>query len=147
MNAVDLVKACLTAVEKGDEAALDRLLSPTFVYMGMLPSPAGREGFIEAHVRLLAAFEDLSLNPKNIQEKEPGVVTATIRLSGTHTGTLITPLRGLAPVPPTRKKVLLPEEQMTCQVSEGYIEQMVIPRLLGGGLVGILLQLGVRLPL
>ncbi|HEY7418985.1 MAG TPA: hypothetical protein VH593_27640 [Ktedonobacteraceae bacterium] len=41
----------------------------------------------------------------------------------------------------------MPEEQMTCLVSEEHIEQMVIPRLPGGGLVGILLQLGVRLPL
>ena len=147
MGPVDLVRACLTAAEQGNREMLETLLSPDFVYVGLLPSPVGKEGFIEVHTRLRAAFGDLSLNQSAVREKEPGVVTATIRLRGIHTGLLVTPLRGIAPVPPTKKQVLLPEEQVTCLVSTAHIEQMVIPRLPGGGLVGILLQLGVRLPL
>ena len=100
-----------------------------------------------AYLQLLfTAFPDHSFGLADYEE-EGELIHCTTHESGTHQGVLDLKAFGLAvSLPPTNKSFRLPSGTLTIRVTDGKIAYFGEEAAEGGGLAGILDQLGVRLP-
>lgn len=143
MSAADTVKQGMRAWEKNDAATMDSLVADNFVMSGPVPQPLGKQEFIGFMHAILAALPDFKFN-ETLAEEHGETVVVKSRITGTHTGTLALP--GLPPVPATGKKVALPEERQVYTLSGGKLVKLVVDEVPGGGVPGMLAQLGVQIP-
>lgn len=77
---------------------------------------------------------------------EGNVVRVTNQLTGTHTNDFDLSAMGLGVFPATGKSISNPEEQGETTVKDNKITSVHINAVEGGGLMGILKQLGVEPP-
>ena len=73
-------------------------------------------------------------------------ITATFQISGTQTGELNLPMPGFQRFKSTGKHVSLPKEGITITVKNGKISRLQSEVVPGGGVAGVLSQLGVPMP-
>jgi predicted ester cyclase len=139
----DIVKKGLRAWEAKDAAAMGSLLSEDFVLTGPVPQPLNKHEFIGFMQAIMTAFPDFKFNEGAVEE-HGGHYVVKSRISGTHTGTLTLP--GMPPVPATGKKVHLPEEPQTYTVTNGKVSKIQVADVPGGGVPGLLAQIGVQMP-
>jgi len=145
MGAMDLVKEGLAAIEAGDLKKLDGLIADDFKLTGPTPEPVGKREFIGLQTAMMAAMPDWKFNGTDFKENGD-VVTVNFAISGTQTGELSLPMPGLPKVPPSGKKVQLPKEQSTFTVMNGKLSKLEVASTPGGGVMGVLAQLGVKMP-
>jgi predicted ester cyclase len=142
MSAIDIVKAGLAATEAGDFKKLDSMIADDYVFAGPVPEPLGKREFMGLQSALLTAMPDWKFNA--IDFKEDGdVVTVTLRVTGTQTGELKVPMPGIPILPASGKQVSLPGEKSVFTVKNGKLTRLDVTPTVGGGLLGILSQLGV----
>jgi predicted ester cyclase len=94
---------------------------------------------------MVKALPDWKFNASDFKENGDQV-TAALRITGTHTGELQLPLPGLPAIPASGTKVSLPSEPSTFTVTNGKLAKLELARIEGGGVMGILSQLGVNIP-
>ncbi len=147
MNIVKKAEAFMQAVGKGDAVTAFTYITEDFTVSGPTPQPRGTHEFLGLHSILATAFPDFDFNISQVEE-EGDKVTVTIAISGTQTGTLDVSPTGMPipPVAPTGKKVQMPQEKPVLTVRDGKFSALYLPTGAGGGLPGILSQLGVALP-
>jgi predicted ester cyclase len=139
------VREFFSLIEQRDWARLDGLLHERFRATGPTSAALDRDGFVAMHAALGTAIKDWRFNVSAVVPDGDRVV-ATIRITGTHTGLLDLPMVGLRNVPPTNLAIHLPEERPSFAFRDGLISEMAFKTPTGGGLPGILNQLGVRKP-
>ena len=142
MNAIDIVKAGLAATEAGDFKKLDDMVADDYVFAGPVPEPLGKREFMGLQSALLTAMPDWKFNATDFKENGDEV-TVTLQVTGTHTGQLSLPMPGIPILPASGKQVSLPGEISTFTVKNGKLARLDIIPTPGGGLLGILSQLGV----
>ena len=145
MSAMEIVKAGLAAVEANDFKKLEGMLADDMVFAGPVPKPVGKHEFVGLQSLLLAAMPNWKFNPKDFKENGD-VVTVTLQVTGTQTGELSLPMPGMPKIPASGKKVSLPSEASTFTVKNGKITRLDVASTPGGGVPGILAQLGVPMP-
>jgi hypothetical protein len=145
MSSTDIVKAGLAAIEANDFKKLDGMLADDMVFAGPVPQPVGKHEFVGLQSLLLVAMPNWNFNAKDFKENDD-VVTVTLQVPGPHTGELSLPMPGLPKVPATGKKVSLPAEPSTFTIKNGKIARLDVAPTPGGGVPGILSQLGVPMP-
>jgi predicted ester cyclase len=145
MSAMDLVKDGLAATEAGDFNKLGSLVADDFVFAGPVPQPVGKQEFMGLQMALLKAMPDWKFNAKDMKENGDQV-SMLLQVTGTQTGELQLPMPGMPPIPPTGKKVSLPFEPSTFTVKNGKLTRLDVQSSPEGGLMGILSQLGVKMP-
>ena len=141
----DIVRQVFELIEAKDTAGAAALLSDNFEFSGAVPEPIGAQEWLGLHDALNAGAPDFSFN---IDQVEPhGDVThITVALSGTHTEELNLSAMGLPTVPATGKSFQLPSEEIAVTVEGGKVTSVVVPVVEGGGVMGILSQLGIEPP-
>jgi predicted ester cyclase len=144
MGAMDVVKAGLAAVEAGDFKKLDGMLTDDMVFAGPVPEPVGKHEFLGVQMAMNKAMPDWKFNPSDFKENGDKV-TVTFQITGTQTGELSLPMPGMKPIPPTGKKVSLPKEPATFTVKNGKLSRLEVTSVAGGGVMGVLSQLGVKM--
>jgi hypothetical protein len=144
MSALDIVKAGLAAIEAGDFKKLDSMVADDMVFAGPVPEPLGKREFIGVQSAMHTAKPDWKFNPSDFKENGD-VVTVNFQITGTQTGELSLPMPGLPKLPPSGKKVSLPKEQSTFTVKNGKLARLDVASTPGGGVTGILAQLGVKM--
>jgi hypothetical protein len=142
MSAIDIVKAGLVATEAGDFKKLDSLVADDYVFAGPVPEPLGKREFIGLQSALLTAMPDWKFNATDFNENGD-VVTVILQVTGTQTGELKLPMPGIPILPASGKRVSLPGETSTFTVKNGKLARLDVTPTVGGGLLGILSQLGV----
>jgi predicted ester cyclase len=145
MSALDVIKAGLAATAKGDWAQADTLLADDLVFAGPVPEPVGKREFIGIQGALSAAFPDWNFNVMDLKE-DGDKVTGVVQITGTHTMPLSLPLPGVPTIPPTGKQIRLPREPISFTVKNGKITRIDATVVPGGGVMGVLAQLGVQIP-
>jgi predicted ester cyclase len=145
MNAIEVVKAGIAAAESGDIAKYQTLLADDMVFAGPVPKPLSKQEFIGLQTALISAFPDWKFNASDFKENGDQVVVM-VQITGTQTKELSLPMPGLPKIPPTGKHVSLPKEPTTFTVKNGKITRLETSAVAGGGVMGILTQLGVSLP-
>ncbi len=145
MSNLEIAKRFSEFLESHDLAVLQTLLADNFVAKG--PTMELTKQQTLAYLQLLfTAFPDHCFGFANYQE-EGELIHCTTHETGTHQGMLDLKAFGLpVSLPPTNKSFRLPAGTLTLRVVEGKIAYFGEEAAEGGGLAGILGQLGVQLP-
>jgi predicted ester cyclase len=133
------------AIEAKDTTAAAKLLSDDFTFSGPVPQPISGGEWLAMQQGLSKAFPDWKFNAANLRE-EGGKVRCAVQITGTHKGELDLSALGMPKLPATGKSVKLPREEITLSVSNGKFTSLSVPPTDGGGVMGILSQLGVKVP-
>ena len=147
MSATTIAKAALAAWEARDLDKTASLLADDFVLTGPAPEPLGKAAFLTFQKVQHDAFGDWSFNARDFQEQGQ-VVRITIQITATHTGDFDVSKLGL-PIPPitaTGKSRQWPQETLNFTVKEDKIVALHVEIGPGGGVLGTLEWLGVKLP-
>lgn len=145
MNAIEMIKSGLAAMESGQPGKMSEIFSDDMVFAGPVPQPIGKREFIAIQSAMVAAMPDWKFNTTDLKQ-EGDQVTATFQITGTQTRELNLPMPGFPKLPATGKHVSLPKEPITITLKGDKItrlESAVVP---GGGVPGVLAQLGVQMP-
>jgi predicted ester cyclase len=145
MNAIDIVKAGLAASESGQTSKFSNSLTDDMVFAGPVPQPVGKREFVGLMTAMVAAMPDWKFNATDFKENG-NQVTMTFQITGTQTGELNLPMPGFQKLPATGKHVSLPKEPTTVTVKDGKISRLEAAVVPGGGVMGVLAQLGVPVP-
>jgi predicted ester cyclase len=145
MSAMDVVKEGLAATEAGDFGKLEGMVADDFAMTGPVPMPVGKREFIGLMMAMLKAMPDWRFNAADFKENGDQV-TVPLRITGTHTGELQLPMPGMPAIAATGTKVSLPAEPSTFTVKNGKLTKLEVASTPGGGVMGILSQLGVDMP-
>jgi predicted ester cyclase len=145
MNAIDMIKSGLAGMEMGQPEKLAEILTDDMVFAGPVPEPVGKREFIGLQTALVKAMPDWKFNSSDFKQNG-NQVTATFQITGTHTNALSLPMPGFPQVPATGKHVSLPKESITISLKNGKISRLEAGKVAGGGVAGVLTQLGIPLP-
>jgi hypothetical protein len=145
MSNTDVVKSVLAAFESGDAKKAEGLLSDDMMFAGPVPKPVSKHEFIGLQSALVAALPDWKFNPGDYKEQGDKVIVK-VHISGTHTRPLTLPPMGIDSLAPTGKHVQLPYENLTVTVKNGKATRIDGEHVDGGGVPGLLAQLGVKIP-
>jgi predicted ester cyclase len=146
MKPSEVVATFHRSVEEGDWATFDSVIADDFTFSGSTLEPLGKRACISMHKALWGGFPDLQFNLRIISEKG-NRVRASVRIAGTHTGTLIPPVPGkFVSFPATGKRVHLPEEPADYVISNNQLVEMHVEPDPEAGWRGIFKQLGVQSP-
>ncbi len=142
MNTLDIVKKALYDMEKG---AIDAsTYTEDMMLSGPVPKPLNRDDFVSLMKNLVGAAPDWNFHARNFTVRDD-VVKVTVSITGTQTRTLPGLMPGMSALSPTNKRFSLPEEHLAFKVRGDKISECVVDAVPGGGVTGILSQLGVKL--
>ena len=148
MSAIDTVNTYMTALQSGDIELAADTMSDDFVMSGFAPKELNKNQFLSTYSNLLASMPDLSFNMADELSEADGVVQVEIEITGTHLNQLSLPVLGIQPIEPTGLAVTLAQTKTTYHVnSENKVTRMEMQPVVGGGLEGLLQQVGAELPL
>ena len=149
--AEDTVKAFMTALELRDLDTANTYLSDDFIFTGWTPQPLDTKQFLTVFGGLQAGIPNLLFHFHTVQDvherQGDSRVRVTTQLTGTQTEGFVLPPLGLPPIPQTAKIVSLPEEHWYFTVVNNKITRIMVERVPGGGIQGLLQQLGVDVPI
>jgi SnoaL-like domain len=141
MGAKEVFQRYSAALDRGDLVAMAALIHDDFRLEGAGLDGIGKAEFIGAMKAQLDAFPDYSENPTDLGESGD-LVHFVAHVRGTQRGTLALP--EMEPIPPTGRQVKLPPEPGWVKVKDGLLLVYHVEAVPGGGIQGILSQLGVR---
>ncbi len=148
MSAIDAVNTYMTALQSGDIELAADTMSDDFVMSGFAPKELNKNQFLSTYSNLLASMPDLSFNMADELNEENGTVQVEIEITGTHLNQLELPALGIQPIEPTGLAVTLAQTKTTYSVNnENKVTRMEMQPVVGGGLEGLLQQVGAELPL
>jgi len=145
MSNIDVMKSGLAAFEARDMKKVDSLFSEDMVFAGPVPQPIGKHEFVGLQSALIAAMPDWKFNASDFKE-EGDKVMAKFHISGTQTAPLSLPALGIQSFAATGKHVQLPYEQLTATIKNGKVTRLEAEHVEGGGVPGVLAQLGAKMP-
>jgi hypothetical protein len=145
MNQREIVQALLDSVQRADFEKAKSLLSNDYQFSGPVPEPINADTWLGIHKNLKKAFPDLDYH-FHVDSVEGDATKISAELKGTHSGALDLSALGLGVTPATDKAFALPREhgKVTCKGDK--VVSWVMDRIEGGGLMGILGQLGIAVP-
>jgi hypothetical protein len=145
MNQREIVQALLDSVQRGDFEKANSLLSNEYQFSGPVPEPINAETWLAIHKNLKKAFPNLDYH-FHVDGAEGDVTKISAELKGTHSGELDLGTLGLGVTPASNKSFAIPREhgKVTCKGDK--VVSWVMDRIEGGGLMGILSQLGIAVP-
>lgn len=140
-----IVEELFQAIEKNDFVKAESYFSKDFKITGVTPEPLGVKEFLGTHKALGTGIPDFRFNYK-IGEIKDNVVKAKVKLSGTHTKEMPAPVPMVEKIPATNKKIQMPEENLQITLKDNKISEINLEHIPGGGVEGILKQIGVDIP-
>lgn len=148
-SATEIVTAFMTALEAKDFDRAASYLSDDFIFIGSTPQPLNKDQFISTMSGLASGIPNLSYNFRDIhdilgqQQWQEERVEATIQMRGTQTESFELQWLSLPPIPQMGKSISLPQEHWQFSVKGDKITMLTTDRVPGGGITGLLGQLGI----
>jgi hypothetical protein len=139
---VDQVQNLMNALDDNDIDAANALLDEDFSLIGWTPKPLDKRGFLEMIHGLKEGIPGLAFNLNDAREQPQVVVTATIQVTGHQTDSFIITALGTPPIPQLDGTVAMPKEPVEYTFKTSKISTMRVTRVDGGGIQGLLRQLG-----
>jgi predicted ester cyclase len=137
----DPVKRTVACLEAKDVVQAATHLHDDFQFSGFGSDPLNRDQFVSLMKALFIALPDWSYHPRELRA-EADTVRFKTQVTGTHTGMLMGLDPGMVPIPATGKKIDLPQDQVECTLREGKVATMKVDTPPGGGIAGIIAQIG-----
>jgi hypothetical protein len=148
MNPREIVQALLDSVQRGDFQKARFLVSKDCQFSGPVPELIKREAWIGIYKNLKKACPNLDyhFHVDRVDGLDGGVVKISAELKGTQSGVLDLSPVGLGVTPATNKSFATPREhgKVTCKGDK--VVSWTVDKIEGGGLMGILGQLGIAVP-
>lgn len=146
MTNVDILRRCLNAVENGDTETARACLHDKFQFVhATMDKPADADLWLRVHEALSKAIPNFAFNLTNVRENDDQIL-CDIAITGQQTGTLDLSVIDLPIVEATDRNISLPLEPCTITFKNDVIRRLEVEPVAGGGVVGILDQLGVKVP-
>ena len=145
MNAREIVQALFDSVQRGDFQKARFLVSNDCQFRDGSAEPIKREAWMRINKNLKKAFPNLDyhFHVDRVDGLDGGVVKISAELKGTHSGVLdLSPL-GLGVTPATHRSFAAPREHGRVTIKGDKVASWVVDPSEGGGLRGILGQLGI----
>jgi predicted ester cyclase len=145
MSNLEVAKKFADLLESGDVKGLQSLLADDFRAKGATRELTKQQalGYIQT---LFAAFPDFRFGFTDFEE-EGDLIYCTGQETGTHKGVLdLNPFGIPISLPPTDKSFKMPKSRYTFRTAGDKVTFYGEETVQGGGLAGILEQLGVKLP-
>ena len=148
MNPREIVQALLDSVQRGDFQKAEFLVSKDCQFSGPIPELIQREAWMGINKNLKKACPNLDyhFHVDRIDGLDGHVVKISAELKGTHSGDLDLSPVGLGVTPATDKSFATPHEHCSVTIKGGKVASWVVEPIEGGGLMGILAQLGNAVP-
>jgi len=146
MNKRETVQALMDAVQKGDFENVKPMLAEDFQFSGPIPEPINKEAWLEMSANLKTAFPDIDYHFKVIGA-DGDVVRSISQLSGTHNGAFDLTSMNMGVIPATNKTFSTKSEKTKVTVKDNKITLWAVEPNDGAGLMEILKQLDVKMPL
>ncbi len=145
MNKRETVQALMDSVQKGDFTLAKSMLTEDFQFSGPIPEPINAESWLGMSASMKAAFPDLDYHFKVIGANGD-VVKSTSQLSGTHSGSFDLTNMGMGVISATNKAFSATLTRTKVTVKENKVAAWVVEPTEGAGLMAILQQLDVDMP-
>jgi hypothetical protein len=146
MSSTETVKTFITALQSGDFELAANCVADDFVLSGWSPQPLDKGEVLAMQSELRDAMPDYSFHLSDLQEHD-NQVEALIQISGTHRYDLALPMFGLPLIPYSGVAIDLPQVHTYFSLAGNKITEMHIEEMPGGGLTGLLQQVGTELPI
>lgn len=146
MRSTEIVQTFITALQSGDFELAAKCMADDFVLSGWAPQPLDKGVFLAMQSELHNAMPDYSFHLSNLQEGN-NQVEALIQISGTHRTDLSLPNFGLPLIPYSGVAIDLPQVHTNFSLTGEKIAEMRVESVPGGGLTGLLQQVGTELPI
>ena len=139
MNPTNVLTNLDKEISGGDLSKAGQYMSDDFKFTGVGPEPFGKDQTLGVWATLRAAMPDFTHNLKVVRESG-NIVYGTVEVTGTHSGTLSIPHGPTLPA--TGRTLHNPLERVAITVRDGKVTEWAVEQVPGGGLGGILGQLG-----
>jgi hypothetical protein len=148
MNAREIVQALFDSVQRGDFQKARFLVSNDCQFRDGSAEPIKREAWMRINKNLKKAFPNLDyhFHVDRVDGLDGGIVKISAELKGTHSGVLDLTSVGLGVTPATHRSFATPREHGRVTIKGDKVASWVVDRIEGGGLRGILGQLGIAVP-
>jgi len=143
MDAKTTVQTLLDSVQNADYDTARALLSHDFQFSDSILEPINRDTWLKINRNLKKAFPDLDYR-FHLEGADGDVIRVTAKLKGTHTNELDASAMNMGVIPVTNKSIINPHERSKVTVRDGKVIAWNVEPIAGGGLRGILLQLGIK---
>ena len=134
----------LKALDYKDTRDASDWLSDDLVFNATV-RPLNKEETLSLFECIFEAFPDWEIQHDDLLIIDD-MVHVNLQMQGTHTNTLDLNMPGLKPVPATHTKVVLPKQKYVFRVMNDKVMEVTPQQMPDAGLMGILKQLGVRIP-
>jgi hypothetical protein len=145
MNSQETVQALMDSVQRGDFDRAKTLLSDDFRFKGMIPRAINGKIWLRMGASLKMAFSGLNYHFK-MDGADGNVVNTTSQMSGNNRGAVDLTGLHMGVISATHKNFSTATENNKITVKDEKVSSWVVEPTEGGGLMGILGQLGVKLP-
>jgi hypothetical protein len=148
MNPREIVQALLDSVQRGDFEKAKFLLGNNYHFSGSVSAPIEGVAWMGMNKNLKKAFPNLDyhFHVDGVDGLDGGVIKISAELKGTHSGVLDLSSLGLGVTPATNKSFATPHEHSQVTIKGDKVDSWVVDPIEGGGLTGILGQLGIPVP-
>jgi len=148
MNPRETVQALLDSVQRGDFQKAKFLVSNDCQFSGPVPEPIKREAWMGMNKNLKKACPNLDyhFHVERVDGLNGHLVKISAELKGTQSGVLDLSPVGLGVTPATNKSFATPREHVKVTIKDSKVASWVVEPIEGGGLMGILTQLGLTMP-
>ena len=148
MNPREIVQALLDSVQRGDFQKANFLVSKDCQFSGPVPELLKREAWMGMNKNLKKACPNLDyhFHVDRVDGLNGHLVKISAELKGTHSGVLDLSPVGLGVSPATDKSFATPREHVKVTIKDSKVASWVAEPIEGGGLMGILSQLGLTVP-
>ena len=148
MNPREIVQALLDSVQRGDFQKAKFLVSNDCQFSGPVPEIIRREAWMGMNKNLKKACPNLDyhFHVQRVDGLNGHLVKISAELKGTQSCVLDLSPVGLGVSPATDKSFAAPREHVMVTIRDSKVASWVVEPIEGGGLMGILTQLGLTMP-
>jgi hypothetical protein len=148
MNSREIVQALLDSVQRGDFQKARFLVSKDCQFSGPVPELLRREAWMGMNRNLKKACPNLDyhFHVERVDGLNGHLVKISAELKGTQSCVLDLSPVGLGVSPATDKSFATPREHVKVTIKDSKVALWIVEPIEGGGLLGILTQLGIAVP-
>jgi SnoaL-like domain len=145
MQMVDLTNRALDAMESGTIKSSSSLYSDDFTLTGPIPMPLNKNQYLDLMEKVTKGVPDWNFHRHDLRT-EGQTVFVPVQITGTQNRTLPGLMPDMPDLPPTNRSFRLPPEVVQITFRGDKISRIHVDPVPGGGIPGMLEQLGVSIP-
>lgn len=146
MSAVETVQNFMSALEDKRDDEVTNALDQEFLFTGWTPKPLNKADFLTTMKELKSGIPSLMFNLHNLAE-QGNTVTGSIQIAGYQSDSFSIPPLSLPPIPQMARSISLPVEDVSFELEGDKILRWSVHHVAGGGISGLLHQLGFDAPI